>query len=568
MQYTVAVKSAADSLAKCSGHAHYYMWLDYLCTDQTNLFEVREATFKMAFVYSAAAVTLVVLDESLDHTHPDFWKNRLWTMQEEALSRQLVFINRQVQVNESNDPSGDTIGTTHIKYVLPNWKESTDVQVAENQGPVQFREFWPKARHRFGGWDCDKVYATQYCSIIEPKLDIRYDLDYGLEYTRIFENPDDAAFKNWEVSGALGFIGGFGLLSDSAKLTDSQIQDRFLPTSPVLGLVVDATVTLAVLDITESNVTSDSLLLAIKHNSRGIQGVFNQLPLHAVASDLMSAYWKLIQTQCELAVNEIGYYEPTGSLICRLLSQICTPPSAFGNSKTPLMDTLKTCPPDTIEHALLLNLQECIAQESIEATTELLLKTIAKLSIATIWCEDDRRATQFLSDGVKQGKYSILFNSRGLWVTRNSPANVVDDAPFIKTASCNTILESTPFNTREQVFTALNAVLEKKGRGGKFWSGLEGLGRRSVFVNEQENGESGYYSAELVQVGLFQGLLRVDEYRVETFSMIYNVFSVGNGGDDSDDTLGKDLFGAWLKEVGWSVVRGAHGGFKDGLVSR
>ncbi|KAJ3214443.1 hypothetical protein HDU81_001712, partial [Chytriomyces hyalinus] len=88
-----AVRMTATEHLMDSKEKDYYVWLDYFSTDQRSLFEVREATMKMAWVYSAAACTVVILDTTLSVSDKDFWSNRVWVMQEEALSPKLVFFN-------------------------------------------------------------------------------------------------------------------------------------------------------------------------------------------------------------------------------------------------------------------------------------------------------------------------------------------------------------------------------------------------------------------------------------------------------------------------------------------
>ncbi|KAJ3009538.1 UNVERIFIED_CONTAM: hypothetical protein HDU68_002627 [Siphonaria sp. JEL0065] len=72
----------------------FYLWLDYLCTNQRDDYEIREATMKMVWVYGTAFATIVVLEDDLGHHNPQFWSNRVRAMQEEILSRELVFYNR------------------------------------------------------------------------------------------------------------------------------------------------------------------------------------------------------------------------------------------------------------------------------------------------------------------------------------------------------------------------------------------------------------------------------------------------------------------------------------------
>ncbi|KAJ3241091.1 hypothetical protein HDU81_001877 [Chytriomyces hyalinus] len=56
--YTEAIMTAVEQTASeylsDSDLKDYYVWLDYFSTDQHSLFEIREATMKMAWVYSAA----------------------------------------------------------------------------------------------------------------------------------------------------------------------------------------------------------------------------------------------------------------------------------------------------------------------------------------------------------------------------------------------------------------------------------------------------------------------------------------------------------------------------------
>ncbi|KAI9336137.1 hypothetical protein BDR26DRAFT_936181 [Obelidium mucronatum] len=616
----------------------YYLWLDYLCTDQSSDFEVREATFKMAWVYSAAFATIVLLDESLSQDHRDFWGNRLWTMQEEALSQNLIFFDRRgvkipcfvENVEVTDDPSADQIPVEHKKYIL----QSTNVVVAENQGPVAFREFWPRATHRSGGWDCDKVYATQYCSVIEPKLEIRYDLDYhlvlaayiqkliecndssctgvslncpipGWGCTWLFVDPS-SPIKDWFVDGSIGFLGDSGLQGYKMKeLTKSQEENTFLPKYPALGLVIDATVTLATVDVeNEAAIHTCPLLTAIYNDTRSING-FSALSLYGVASDLMSLYWKLIQLQFESATNkgmqmaydyEEGGYNTDSELvtsqgILKLLFANLFAVTCAQRLSTPLLDSLSNQIPGTIEYELyraltfVVELDSTIEQvgatKMLETACEMLLKIIVRLAVATIWNNNN--------SGTKKDEascFSLMINSQGVFISRSfgrsssseskkalefqvaATQDIVSDLILYRYTgtsveeasnakywpeSCLHELEKTSIFQRTQVFAALNTVLTKrKGRQQVLWSGLRGLGRNIVFNDGKE--EAGYHTARLNCVGEYQGLVTVDEYSWDSLACLDNVFQT-----DFESKLSPydDIFGEIPSDFGWNIVRGA-----------
>ncbi|KAJ3077639.1 hypothetical protein HDU99_001069, partial [Rhizoclosmatium hyalinum] len=96
--YTQAIFKAVQETRKDLqiNHLDYYVWLDFLCTNQLNPLEVREATMKMSWIYATAFATVVILDVNLPDSDLDasFWSRRVWAMQEEYLSKELVFFDR------------------------------------------------------------------------------------------------------------------------------------------------------------------------------------------------------------------------------------------------------------------------------------------------------------------------------------------------------------------------------------------------------------------------------------------------------------------------------------------
>ncbi|KAJ3215026.1 hypothetical protein HDU81_001524, partial [Chytriomyces hyalinus] len=293
--YTKAIMKAVQMTATehlmDSKEKDYYVWLDYFSTDQHNLFEVREATMKMAWVYSAAACTVVILDTTLSVSDKDFWSNRVWVMQEEALSPKLVFFNRNGQkCNIQKEKDG---GQMLLKYdglfgddLKNNSQKSPEAELAGLLvGSViakvgwgdkrDFSDFWPDMLKRYGGFLCDKVYASQYCSKAKTYLDVRYDLtisqtlalyiqklieaeDYTITHIRMTPTApgwgcvrdisekvfvatgqgDESTYLEYRVDMPLGFIGGHGFPNE---LPDDSSQIHL---DPAMGLVVDGAVVL------------------------------------------------------------------------------------------------------------------------------------------------------------------------------------------------------------------------------------------------------------------------------------------------------------------------------------
>ncbi|KAJ3257516.1 Protein rrf1 [Chytriomyces hyalinus] len=357
-----AVRMTATEHLKDSKQKDYYVWLDYFSTDQHSLFEVREATMKMAWVYSAAACTVVILDTTLSVSDKDFWSNRVWVMQEEALSSELVFFNRNGQkcnIEKEND-GGDKL----LKYdglvgdnLKNNIQKSPEGELAGLLvGSViakdvwgakrDFSDFWPDMLKRYGGFSCDKVYASQYCSKLKTYLDIRYDLnisqtlvlyiqklieakDYsvtticmtprapGWGCVRVF--PDDAKFfvatgrgdestyLEYRVDKPLGFIGGHGFPNELPDIS-SQIH-----LDPAMGLVVDGVVVLVILDPNDTDALSQALAAALKKNKK-FSGKYGDGD--ALVSKLFGCYWNMVERQfTDFWKSSLGKRYKTGNLL-------------------------------------------------------------------------------------------------------------------------------------------------------------------------------------------------------------------------------------------------------------
>ncbi|KAJ3401137.1 hypothetical protein HDU80_006292 [Chytriomyces hyalinus] len=311
-----AVRMTATEHLKDSKEKDYYVWLDYFSTDQHSLFEVREATMKMAWVYSAAACTVVILDTTLSVSDKDFWSNRVWVMQEEALSSKLVFFNRNGQkCNIEEEKDG---GETLLKY---------NGLFGDNlENNIQKSPEGELAGLLVGSVIAKDVYASQYCSKLETYLDIRYDLnisqtlvlyiqklieakDYsvtticmtprapGWGWVRVY--PDDAKFfvatgrrdestyLEYRVAKPLGFIGGHGFPNELPDIS-SQIH-----LDPVMGLVVDGAVVLAILDPNDTDALSQALAAALKKDK--FSGSYEDGD--ALVSKLFGCYWNMVERE-------------------------------------------------------------------------------------------------------------------------------------------------------------------------------------------------------------------------------------------------------------------------------
>ncbi|KAJ3131251.1 hypothetical protein HK100_006597 [Physocladia obscura] len=239
-----AVKTAAKDQLQGDEQENYYVWLDYFCTNQLNPSEVREATMKMSWVYATARFAVVILDTSLPYgvLNEQAWSRRMWTMQEEFLSTELVFFdrdgNKETEANEAED------GKIFLPIIRDdhNYYDQNRVLIATGHvrdpnmqiQKQEFKVFWPKVAWRSSFMPCDMVYATQYCSKLQTYLDIRYDLELfqvlALYLQRLIEAGDRSvtavhmiqfcpgwgctsvlAQSKYKITNPLGFIGGLGL---------------------------------------------------------------------------------------------------------------------------------------------------------------------------------------------------------------------------------------------------------------------------------------------------------------------------------------------------------------------
>ncbi|ORY38923.1 hypothetical protein BCR33DRAFT_720566 [Rhizoclosmatium globosum] len=600
--YTATIFRAAASLALSANWPNYYLWLDYLCTDQTNKFETREATFKMAWVYSAADVTLVVLDESLPHTHPDFWSNRVWTLQEETLSKKMIFINRQgcqVETNEreadfETDPSGDTVEEPYYVHTLPMWNGAENIKVAENQGQMPFSKFWPIVQGRYGGWACDRIYASQYCSLIEPKLEIRYDLDYHLVLAaylqKLIQDKDFSCtgisvdcpvpgwgcttvfgstkeWSNFEVDVALGFVGGFGLSEDVVQ-TDEKGWSKNLsfPKEPVMGLVIDRTVVLAQVQFDSLFQHHISFLDAIQVEGAktDLQSSLHKLKTKNVAIALFSVYWTLVKFETTIDPASRQYEESVEELLGKLHDYNSTA-TAYSNNF--LMTRLKSGTSGTIEHELFEELQQAIQLQTISEQADAILEIIALLLCGEEYSKD-----------CCQGIYSILLNSKGVWISKEPSPNskpgefitiakfsdIVDDlilynyaGDSIEEASLVSRywpaypaleMRNTPISSRTQTFAAVNNVLTKNKRKSRLWTGVRGLGSKILFKNSYIESFL-WCCAELKESGCLHDILPVYEYLYTSIVSLSNIWDGDQPGDE---------FKAIPKDIGWNIVRGCY----------
>ncbi|KAJ3231112.1 Protein rrf1 [Chytriomyces hyalinus] len=351
-----AVRMTATEHLKDSKQKDYYVWLDYFSTDQHSLFEVREATMKMAWVYSAAACTVVILDTTLSVSDKDFWSNRVWVMQEEVLSSKLVFFNRNGQkCNIEKEEDGLQILFKYQGLIRKNLKNSRESPEGLLVGSViatygydakrKFSDFWPDMLKRYGGFSCDKVFASQYCSLVKTYLDVRYDLTFSqtlaLYIQRLIEGkddtvtqismtprapgwgcvrvfPDDArifvatgrggesTYLECRVDKPLGFIGGHGFQNELPDVS-SQIH-----LDPAMGLVVDGAVVLVILDPNDTDALSQALTAAL--NNDECSG--NYKNGDALVSKLFGCYWNMVERQfAYFWKNNLGSRYKTGNLL-------------------------------------------------------------------------------------------------------------------------------------------------------------------------------------------------------------------------------------------------------------
>ncbi|KAJ3077876.1 hypothetical protein HDU99_000922, partial [Rhizoclosmatium hyalinum] len=522
----------------------------------------REATLKMAWVYSAATVTLVVLDENLPHTHPDFWSNRVWTLQEETLSNRMIFMNRQgcqVETNERDtnfetDPSGESIEEPYYKYTLPTWHGAENVTIAESRGQSLFYEFWPIVKNRNGGWRCDHVYASQYCSLIEPKLEVRYDIDYHVLLAtylqKLMEAGDETwvgispncpvpgwgcttvfgtenKYTNFSVHTALGIAGSFdrkALIPGDVIKTDENgwNKDPSLPKEPVLGVIIDRTVILAQVTFDGVSEHHISLLDAIlAEGPKTALSFLHKLKIQKVAIALFSIYWTLVKFATTMDPESRENEESVEELLGKLHDYNST---ATGYSNNFLMTRLKSGTSGTVEHELFEELQKVIQLQTISEQADAILEIIA-----LVLCGDE------YSKHCSQGIYSILLNSTGVWISKEPPPNSEPDK-FITIAKFHNIvddmilyhysgksieeasqvsqywptyltleLRNTTILSRTQTFAEVNNVLTKTKRKSRLWTGVRGLGSKILF----ENSEDSWYCAELKESGCLHNILPV-----------------------------------------------------------
>ncbi|KAI8844609.1 hypothetical protein BJ741DRAFT_645055 [Chytriomyces cf. hyalinus JEL632] len=255
----LAVEQTAAEYFSDSDQKDYYVWLDYFSTDQHNLSEIREATMKMAWVYSAA----------------DFWSNRVWVMQEEALSSNLVFFDRNGQkcpIREEEDggewryiyigPIGNGFGADgRVSLEGGITGPPSETVIAKNGlgAKREFSDFWPDMMKRNGGFPCDKILVLYIQKLIEAK-DVSVTASSmsrrapGWGCTRAFSDisrifiPTGVGIESvciesvcieYRVTNPLGFIGGHGFPGELPDVS-SKIQ-----LDPAMGLVVDGAVVLA-----------------------------------------------------------------------------------------------------------------------------------------------------------------------------------------------------------------------------------------------------------------------------------------------------------------------------------
>ncbi|KAJ3126555.1 hypothetical protein HK100_010198 [Physocladia obscura] len=251
-----ACKSAAKKVCSTEDQQDYYVWVDYLCTVQNNNFEVREATMKMAWIYSAATVTVVILDAETakpgddsmsSYSHAEFLSNRVWAMQEETLSSELMFFGRDGQdypkkitkiTDVENPEKMKYMGDEKFEIQVTRYKDEDGIVIAEPREIMKFFLLWPKMIRRHGGWPCDRIYASQYCSELQHPLEVRYDVSLSqilAVYVHKLIKAGDISvtgismteqvpgwgctsvfldFSEFFVYGPLGFIGGFGSFHD------------------------------------------------------------------------------------------------------------------------------------------------------------------------------------------------------------------------------------------------------------------------------------------------------------------------------------------------------------------
>ncbi|KAI8841216.1 hypothetical protein BJ741DRAFT_20825 [Chytriomyces cf. hyalinus JEL632] len=264
---------------------------------------------KMAWVHSAAICTAVILDTTLSLSDKDFWSNRVWVMQEEVLSPKLVFFNRNGQ--KCNISQKWEFGQTFLIYdgLLGDDLENNSQKSSEGELAVlpvgsviakygygasrKFSDFWPDMMKRNGGFLCDKVYASQYCSEAKTYLDVRYDMTFSqtlapyvqnlieakdYSFTQISMTPsapgwgcvrvfpdvsrifvatgrgDESTYLEYHVDNKpLGSISGYGFPNDFPDVS-SQIH-----LDPVMGLVVDGAVVLITPDPNDTDALSNAL---------------------------------------------------------------------------------------------------------------------------------------------------------------------------------------------------------------------------------------------------------------------------------------------------------------------
>ncbi|KAJ3079856.1 hypothetical protein HDU99_009933, partial [Rhizoclosmatium hyalinum] len=238
--------------------------------------------------------------------------------------------------------------------------------------------------NRNGEWLCDRVYASQYCSKIKSKLEIRYDLEYHLVLAsyiqRLIEDGDTSCtgistdcpvpgwgcttvfgiseqWRHFEVDGALGFIGGFGVSGDLVPEMDEKWpQLDSLPKQPVIGLVVDRTVTLAQIEFNGSFQNNCPLINTIKaYTHQNYESI-----VLGLSKTLLSIYWRLLNYP----------YPQSMDLLL---------------TKSYFLRELKSAAPGTAEHDLFQELQKVVSMNAIEQADSL-LQIIAFL----LWMNDCR----------------------------------------------------------------------------------------------------------------------------------------------------------------------------------
>ncbi|ORY31349.1 hypothetical protein BCR33DRAFT_840658 [Rhizoclosmatium globosum] len=399
---------------------NYYVWLDYLSTNQHDPFEVREATLKMAWVYSTAVTTVVILENNLSPQKPQHWCNRVWSMQEEVLSKKLMFFNRKGnRLRITKVPIKGISKLGEFVYVrdpsIPPYASGNLVATHYFSGnyydeKLDFELFWPEIRRRFGGWPGDLVYASQYCSRLEQRLEIRYDItmaqvlanfiqalievgDYsvacfsktsavrGWDCTKVLQIPPESDLG--KIESPLGFIGCFGLkeAQDQASipLKDSVNASELLQSKlpPAVGLIIDAVVVLA--EINLPDVRNDLLQNKNKNEQLDVSLINNKVLDDPLSRFLLTKKRHIHQPVENVEIQSVFYpstaakrfhmncpnqpvhstprYESLGYIISTLLIWECFNPFPHTSSVNNLpvynlIKSLENKDPESIEYEL------------------------------------------------------------------------------------------------------------------------------------------------------------------------------------------------------------------------